>query len=117
MRTEEQREADRRRQRKSRAKQKAANIHKITVNISENEMKRLDIMRVERAGIGEPYDINEYVQLLIARDWERFQKDKNELSTKACAKCRDPLPGGCGGLFKGDTACFHTHPNFKVFQL
>lgn len=105
------------RKRRQRQREKDAGIHEVRVNLTATEHDRLlEICRV-RAGCGKPYDSSELVALLIDRDWKKLQEQLAELGEKRCAKCKESLPKGCDGLFKGDSACFHTSPNWKELRL
>lgn len=66
------------------------------------------------AGVGEPYTADEFISLLIHRNWEQLQSQLAELDT--CKKCGSVLPEGCGGLFKGESDCWHTK-DAKVLSL
>ncbi|QBH95485.1 hypothetical protein EKN56_03125 [Limnobaculum zhutongyuii] len=63
---------------------------------------------------GEPYSITEYISLLIICDYERLHKQLATLGR--CPNCDSTLPEGCGGVFKGDSQCFHTR-NFRALNL
>lgn len=105
------------RKRRQRQKAKKADIQEVRLKLSKVEREHLTEMCQVRAGSREPYDAAEYVALLIQRDWEKLQKQLAELNSQCCGKCKDPLPGGCDGLFKGDSECFHTWPNWKDLTL
>lgn len=94
------------RKQKSRSKKAALGIKRIEVQLSEKERERLDELCRVRAGVGEPYTADEFISLLIHRNWEHLQKQLVELGT--CKKCGSKLPAGCEGVFKGDSACWHT---------
>lgn len=94
------------RKRKSRAAAKAAGITRLEVLLGEAELQRLDELCRVRGGVRGPYSADEYISLLIHRDWQRLQQQLAELGH--CAHCRDALPQGCNGLFKGDSRCWHT---------
>ena len=94
------------RKQKERDRKAALGIKRIEVQLSEKERERLDELCHFRAGVGEPYTADEFISLLIHRNWEQLQSQLEELGT--CKKCGSTLPEGCGGLFKGDSACWHT---------
>lgn len=102
------------RKQKSRDAKKALGIKRIEVQLSEKERERLDELCRVRAGVGEPYTADEFISLLIHRNWESLQQQLAELGT--CNKCGSSLPEGCGGLFKGDAECWHTR-GAKVLSL
>ena len=102
------------RKQKERDRKAALGIKRIEVQLSEKERERLDELCRVRAGVGEPYTADEFISLLIHRNWEQLQKQLEELGT--CKKCGSALPEGCGGLFKGDAECWHTR-NAKILTL
>ena len=111
------REAARARKRRQRQREKEADIQEVRLKLSRVERERLSKMCQVRAGTSEPYDAAEYVALLIDRDWARLQQQLTDLNSQCCGKCKDPLPSGCNGLFKWDSECFHTWPNYKDLAL
>ena len=102
------------RKQKERDRKAALGIKRIEVQLSEKERERLDELCRVRAGVGDPYTADEFISLLIHRNWEQLQHQLSELGT--CKKCGSALPEGCGGLFKGDTECWHTR-EAKVLSL
>ncbi len=94
------------RKQKERGRKAALGIKRIEVQLSEKERERLDELCRIRAGVGEPYTADEFISLLIHRNWELLQKQLEELGS--CKKCGSQLPEGCSGLFKGDAECWHT---------
>ncbi|GHA05378.1 hypothetical protein [Oceanisphaera arctica] len=94
------------RKQKSRAAAKAAGIVRVEVSLGINESNRLDELCKTRGGVRGPYSADEYLTLLIHRDWQKLQSQLAELGT--CNHCGDPLPEGCKGLFKGAGTCWHT---------
>lgn len=94
------------RKQKERDRKAALGIKRIEVQLSEKERERLDELCRVRAGVGEPYTADEFISLLIHRNWETLQSQLAELGT--CKKCGSALPEGCGGLFRGDAECWHT---------
>ncbi|WP_270821288.1 MULTISPECIES: hypothetical protein [Aeromonas] len=91
-----------------RARRAALGIKRVEVALSTREREQLETLRRARAGSGEPYSADEYISTLLRRDWEWWQQQQAELAAQACQHCGNPLPGGCGGTFKGEAACWHT---------
>ncbi len=58
------------RKQKERARKEALGIRRIEVQLSEKEREHLDELCRVRAGIGEPYTTDEFISLLIHRNWE-----------------------------------------------
>ncbi|KYO58422.1 hypothetical protein [Vibrio parahaemolyticus] len=114
---DKKREAARERKRRQRQREKELDIQEVRLKLSKVDRERLETMCKARAVTGEPYDMDEYITLLIDRDWQKLQQQLKELNGQCCGKCKDPLPGGCNGLFKGDSACYHTWPNWKDLRL
>ncbi len=102
------------RKQKERDRKAALGIKRIEVQLSEKERERLDELCRVRAGVGEPYTADEFISLLIHRNWEQLQQQLAELGV--CKKCGSTLPEGCSGLFKGDAECWHTR-GAKVLSL
>lgn len=102
------------RKQKERDRKAALGIKRIEVQLSEKERERLGELCRVRAGVGEPYTADEFISLLIHRNWEQLQSQLAELDT--CKKCGSVLPEGCGGLFKGESDCWHTK-DAKVLSL
>ena len=102
------------RKQKERGRKSSLGIKRIEVQLSEKERERLDELCRVRAGVGEPYTVDEFISLLIHRNWEQLKQQLAELGT--CKKCGSALPEGCGGLFKGDAGCWHTR-GAKVLSL
>lgn len=100
------------RKQKSREAAKAAGVSRIEVGLGKNEVSRLDELCKTRGGVRGPYSTDEYISLLIHRDWQKLQQQLAELDK--CAHCGDQLPEGCQGLFKGAVTCWHT---FKAKEL
>ena len=114
---DKKREAAAQRKRDQRQREKATGLKEVRLKLSEEEHRRLRELCRIRAGVGEPYDVGEYLALLMDRDWKKLQAQLHDLGTQRCAKCDASLPQGCDGLFAGDSACFHTWPNGKVLAL
>lgn len=109
---EERRAKNAARQQKHRERVKRAaaeNGAVIHVSLQAVELSRLNELCKVRAVIGDPYSHDEFISTLIARDWERLQRQLAEIEQRGpCKKCGSPLPSGCEGLFKGDASCYLT---------
>ncbi|WP_314924533.1 hypothetical protein [Aeromonas piscicola] len=95
-------------QRKRRA---ALGIKRVEVALSKPERQQLGHLCIARAGAGEPYSADEYISTLIRRDWEKYLEQLRVLAGQTCQHCLRPLPGGCGGAFDGEHACWRTQGN------
>lgn len=96
------------RKQEQRQRRAALGIKRVEVALSERERQQLDTLRIARAGAGEPYSADEYISTLIRRDWERWLEQEATLKQRICPNCDSPLPQGCGGTFKGESACWLT---------
>lgn len=94
------------RKQKQREKLKALDINVVEVKLSVNERAMLDEGCALRGGVTGAYSRDEYIATLIRNDNTKLKRDLSQLG--ACGKCGSDLPGGCGGLFKGDAGCFHS---------
>ncbi|TMP23765.1 hypothetical protein [Pseudoalteromonas ruthenica] len=93
------------RKRKSRANRKRNGIDEIRIELAQVDVERMDYARVTRAiGTGEPYSRTEYIARLIREDAARL---KEQISEAKCERCTNPLPEGCAGVCRGESACFH----------
>lgn len=104
---QKKRQDDAERKRKSREKLKQFDIKVVEVKLSATERATLGELCKVRGGVRGEYAADEYIATLILRDKERLDTELAALGS--CSKCGDALPGGCGGLFKGEAACYHTH--------
>ncbi|WP_346351026.1 hypothetical protein N2M06_13465 [Oceanimonas sp. AH20CE76] len=100
------------RKRKSRAAARAAGINKVEVMLGEKEQERLQQLCEIRGGVRGPYTQDEFISLLIHRNWQQLQKQLARLGR--CDHCNSELPGGCDGLLKGDARCWHTEKAKKL---
>lgn len=62
-----------------------------------------------RGGVRGPYEAAEYVATLIRRDAERLAEQLGDLAATTCGQCGKALPEGCGGVWRGELPCWHTH--------
>ncbi|OCA63020.1 hypothetical protein A9R10_08265 [Aeromonas piscicola] len=96
------------RKQEQRARRTALGIKRVEVALSERERQQLDHLCIARAGSSEPYSADEFISTLIRRDWERWLEQEANLSTTTCQHCGNKLPGGCGGTYRGEAACWLT---------
>lgn len=98
------------RKRRQRQREAELNIGVLSVHLQPIEQTRLSELCTIRATGTEAYSTDEYLSTLIARDWERWQREKSELAKQApCRKCNAKYPDGCNGFFRGDSNCFLTY--------
>lgn len=89
---------------KQRANEAAKGIGRLEIKLSVLEQIMLDELNQRFGdkrghGQGEDYDSNETITTLIAMAHSQMSK------LGRCGKCKDALPAGCKGLFKGDSQC------------
>lgn len=93
------------RKRAQREREAKLAIKVVEVKLSQTLREALDRNRVLRGGVRGAYDADEYIATLLRRDTERLNKQLATLGH--CAHCGEQLPDGCGGVFKGQSECFH----------
>lgn len=94
--------ARKRRQRARQANEFGKN--RLELVLSDRELQMLDENCQRRNPGREPYSKADYVSLLILCDNERLARQEAALGT--CERCNETLPTGCGGLFRGESACW-----------
>ncbi|CDH32768.1 hypothetical protein [Xenorhabdus bovienii] len=90
-----------------RQRQKNSGVTKIEVLLDNQELAMLkqncSLRRLGR----DPYDVAEYLALLIRKDNAEVQQKMQALSTRQCGKCGECLPvSEC--CFSGEAACWAT---------
>lgn len=90
-----------------RARQSAAGERKIELVLDEQEMEMLARNCAARRPGRAPYEMAEYIALLIRQDDARVRGRINSISKRRCGKCGDALPvESCP--CDGDSACWVT---------
>jgi len=88
-----------------RARQAAAGVTKIELVLDAQEVTMLAQNCAARRPGREPYELSEYITLLIRKDNAELLAKQEELSKKNCGKCGDQLPvQDCP--CKGEAACW-----------
>jgi hypothetical protein len=91
-----------------RAKQAAAGERKLELQLDAQELDMLERNCASRRPGRAPYEMSEYVALLIRQDDARVRGRIKSISSKSCQKCGDALPvESCP--CNGDSACWVTH--------
>ena len=75
-----------------RARQTASGEHKVELVFDAQELAMLERNRVARRPGRDPYELTEYVALLIRQDDARVRARFKSLSNKRCGRCGDQLP-------------------------
>jgi len=75
-----------------RARQAQSGEHKVERVFAAQELAMLERNRVARRPGRDPYELTEYVALLIRQDDARAKARFKSLSKKRCGRCGDQLP-------------------------
>ncbi|EOF5882599.1 hypothetical protein ACK1IP_001946 [Salmonella enterica] len=90
-----------------RARQSAAGERKIELVLDSQELDMLERNCAARLPGRAPYDMSEYIALLIRQDDARVRGRIKSISANRCGKCGDSLPvKSCP--CDGDSACWVT---------
>lgn len=90
-----------------RARQAVAGERKLELQLDEQEMDMLARNCAGRRPGREPYEMGEYIAMLIRQDNARLNGRIKSISTRQCGKCGDSLPvKSCPCA--GDSACWVT---------
>ena len=91
-----------------RARQNAAGERKLELVLDEQEMAMVEQNCAARRPGREPYDLGEYIALLIRQDDARVHGRIKSISARQCGKCGDKLPvASCPCA--GDSQCWVTN--------
>lgn len=95
------------RKRLQRQKERDSGTHKLMVTLDQQEKEMLQRNCALRRPQREPYDMDEYITMLIRKDDAEVKVKMAELLERRCEKCGDILPGENGGcLLIGDSECW-----------
>lgn len=87
-----------------RARDRAAGKKTVTLNLTADEVQKLELARRLRNAGGAPYQVGEYFALLLENDMAVLVKQMKAI--KPCGRCGKTLPETCGGDNKTEAACF-----------
>lgn len=88
-----------------RARQSAAGNRKLELHLDVQELEMLERNCAARRPGREPYEMGEYVAMLIRQDDARVRGRIKSISANRCGKCGDSLPvESCP--CDGDSACW-----------
>lgn len=91
-----------------RARQAAAGVQKIELALDSQELEMLAHNCAARRPGREPYELNEYIALLIRKDAAELAQQIEALSHQQCGKCKEKLPvQDCP--CSGEMACWVTN--------
>ena len=88
-----------------RARQAAAGVTKIELVLDIQEVEMLAQNCAARRPGREPYELNEYITMLIRKDAAELAQQLEALAKRQCGKCGDRLPvSSCP--CQGDSQCW-----------
>ncbi len=96
-----------------RARQAQSGEHKVELVLDAQELAMLERNRVARRPGRDPYELAEYVALLIRQDDARVRARFKSLSKKRCGRCGDQLPVQSCPLQK-EVACWAHNGWYEV---
>lgn len=95
------------RKKAQRARQSAAGERKLELVVDSQELEMLERNCCARRPGRDPYEMSEYIAMLIRQDDARARGRIKSISTNRCGKCGDALPvDSCPCV--GDSACWNT---------
>lgn len=90
-----------------RARQAAAGEQKLELVLDSQELEMLAQNCAARRPGREPYELNEYITMLIRKDAAELAQQLEALAKRQCGKCKDQLPvQSCP--CQGEAACWAT---------
>ncbi|SFO03101.1 hypothetical protein [Xenorhabdus japonica] len=90
-----------------RQRQQNAGVTKVELLLDNQELAMLKQNCALRRPGREPYDVNEYLTMLIRMDNRSLKKQIAKLQQQCCEKCGESLPvAEC--CFSGEAACWNT---------
>lgn len=90
-----------------RARQNAAGERKLELVLDEQELDMVARNCAARRPGRDPYELNEYIALLIRQDDARLKEQMAKMAGSQCGKCGDQLPvDSCP--CQGDSQCWVT---------
>ncbi|CNE36323.1 hypothetical protein [Yersinia intermedia] len=92
-----------------RMRQAAGGIVKFELKLDGQEVGMLRHNCALRRPQRDPYDMDEYITMLIRKDNAELQAQLKEQAGHRCGKCGDVLPGDSQGCaFIGESECWQT---------
>ncbi|WP_312141366.1 hypothetical protein [Pantoea septica] len=90
-----------------RARQAAAGEQKLELVLDSQELEMLAHNCAARRPGREPYELNEYITMLIRKDAAELAQQLEALAKRQCEKCGDRLPVSACPC-QGDSQCWAT---------
>ena len=96
-----------------RARQAAAGGKKLELALDSQELEMLAQNCAARRPGREPYELNEYIALLIRKDAAELEQQLKTLAHQQCEKCKEQLPvQSCP--CQGEAACWATRGWYEL---
>ncbi|YCH28998.1 hypothetical protein M1D48_12375 [Erwinia sp. D4-22] len=96
-----------------RARQDASGVKKLELVLDAQEVEMVAQNCAARRPGREPYELNEYIALLIRKDAAELEKQLEALAQRQCRKCGDQLPVTACPC-QGDSLCWVTSGNKEL---
>lgn len=107
--------SDAERKRAQRLRDKERGLTELRVKLEPEELAMLQNSAAGRRLFRSPYDLSEYISLLIREDQARLKRQLARIQTQHCKKCGASGPGDLSGcLFSGDSQCWQTSGRNKL---
>lgn len=90
-----------------RARQASGGVRKMELQLDEQEIEMLEQNCAARRPGRAPYEMGEYIAMLIRQDAARLRGRIKSISTRQCGKCGDKLPVQACPC-SGDSGCWNT---------
>lgn len=92
-----------------RARQAESGLKKLDLALDAQEVDMLAENCALRRPQREPYEMAEYISMLIRRDNAELKAQLEAQAKRCCGKCGDKLPGDPDGcVFNGEADCWQT---------
>ena len=93
-----------------RERQRIAGVVPFELKLDQQEIDMLRENCAARRPQRAPYDMDEYITMLIRKDNAELKKQLAARDSRCCGKCKDKLPGDPDGCyFLGDSECWQTY--------
>lgn len=103
------------RKRAQRQRDKERGLTELRIKLEPEELAMLQGSAAGRRLFRSPYDLSEYIALLIREDHARLKRQLARLQTQHCQKCGDAAPGDPAGcICAGDSQCWQTAGRNKL---
>lgn len=106
---------DAQRKRAQRERDKERGLTELRIKLEPEELAMLQDSAAGRRLFRSPYDLSEYISLLIREDNARLKRQLSRIQTQHCQKCGATAPGDLSGcICAGDSQCWQTTGRNKL---